>query len=419
YEIPAPTGYTNADYGTDWTITDISFKTPGGNGPATSDTMTSMPGSGNAMITYIPSTGVDTVYLVSVTVMDLNTMCDTLVERYLIVGADPNAQFSSPSICEGDITNFNNMSRIASGFMTFKWYFGDGDSSDVANPKHTYAAPGAYDVRLIATSNYGFTSTFDSTVNVFEIPDADFIATNVCEGSPNSFVDASLLPSVGSPVYSWDFGDGNLGGNVSNLNHQYATPGTYVVNLTVDVNGCSDSKSRYVTLAPRAVPSFTAATSCNNRKVSFDNTSSLAFGEFGSLWKFGDGNSTSAPNPQHRYASFGTVDVTLITTTELGCVDSVTQQVSLIESPNADFSLSSYCSEEVAQVNNLTNTPTPGSNSYVWDFGNGQTSNLDNPVVQYTSPGTYMVSLMVFHTNGCADTLIRTVKVDAKPHADF
>ncbi|MBI1222160.1 MAG: PKD domain-containing protein [Bacteroidetes bacterium] len=419
YEISAPTGYSNSDFGVKWVITDLSIMTGNGTGPNTTDTMTSAPGANNGMLRFIPSDGVDSLFLVKVTVLDMVKMCDTTVMRYLLVGADPHAHFSALPSCEGDVLSFNNNSTIASGFMTFRWFFGDGDSSTIANPNHTYTLHNSYTVRVIATSNFGFVSTFDSTIAVYEIPKADFTTLNVCDGETHQFTDASSIPSIGTPVYSWDFGDGLLGGNTANPTHTYSSAGVYQVTQHVDVNGCSNEKSRYVTLAPRAVPSFNTFTECNNNLAQFTNTSTLAFGSFGSTWKFGDGNSSTEKNARHRYNTFGNIDATLIITTDLGCMDSVTSMISLIESPTPDFSLSSACSEEMLQVNNTTNIPSTGTNSYQWDFGNGTKSSLDNPTVSYAGTGDYTIKMWVFSTNGCSDSLERMVTIDTKPIAGF
>ncbi len=419
YELKPPSGFNNGNFGSAWMVTNLVVSTLNGGAVNSSDTLTVSPGANNGMFRYTPTVGVDSIIMVRVTVLNTSTMCDTTVTRYILVAADPKAKFSASAICEGDLATFTNQSTLASGFLSYKWYFGDGDSSTNPSPNHIYAQAGSYDVRLIATSNYGFSSVFDSTIQVFEIPLANFSVTNVCDGSAHQFTDASYIPSIGTPIFTWDFADGSSGSNAQNPSHMYSATGTYLVNLHVDVNGCTNSKSKYVTLAPRAVPGFSVSTSCNDKEVGFTNNSTLAFGTFGSKWKFGDGSTSTNPNPDHVYSAFGSVDVTLIITSDLGCVDSVTQNISLLESPRADFSLSSKCTEEAIQITNLTNSPQPGSNGYTWDFGNGQTSTLDNPITSYAGPGTYTITLSATNTNGCSDFTSRTINIDTKPIADF
>jgi len=419
YEIEPITGYTNAEYGIKWMVTGLSMKTLGGASPVSGDTMTTSPGAQNGSLRYIPSGGVDSLFKIDINVLDMVKNCDTMVTRYLLVGADPHVRFITQAICEGDETSFTNKSTIVSGSLRYKWFFGDGDSTDSPNPKHTYILAGSYDVRLIGTSNFGFVSIFDSTIQVFEIPQANFTVNNVCDGATHQFADASYIPSIGTPVYTWNFGDGGAGSNGANPPHTYSSVGSYLVKLHVDVNGCSDDRSRYVTLAPRAVPNFTSQTACNNKEAAFTNSSSIAFGTYGTVYKFGDGSTSADPNAKHKYSSFGSIDVTLIVTTDLGCIDSVTNTLSLIEAPKADFTLSSSCSQELIQLNNTSTVPGPGSNGYVWVLGNGKSSTLDNPTTTYTGPGSFTISLIATNNNGCGDTLIRTVAIDTKPIAAF
>lgn len=420
YELTPPSPFSNSNFGTSWMITAFSFQTPGGMPPNSADTLTNPPSIlGPGRLRYIPTSGVDSVLRIRMTVLNMTTMCDTTVDRYILVGADPKSRFSVSTACEGDVLPFTNASSIASGSMTFKWYFGDGDSSELAHPKHTYSTSGSYNVRLIAKSNYGFVSVFDSTILVYEIPTADFSAPTVCDGATHQFTNSSSIPSIGTPTFEWDFGDGSPLSALSDPSHQYTTPTYYPVRLTVDVNGCKHSVLKYATLAPRAVVSFTAQTSCNNAEAVFSNGSSVIFGTYGSRWKFGDGTQATSKNPKHKYSAFGNVSVTLIVTTDLGCMDSVTNGISLIEAPNADFSLASVCSDEVVQINNLTNVPAAGANGYMWDFGNGNTSTLDNPTFTFPGPGVYTVKLWAGNTNGCNDSVTKQVTIDTKPIAGF
>lgn len=419
YELLAPTGYTYADYGTKWMISGMSFQTANGTGPITSDTATFNPTSSvGAALRFVPSDYIDSVFIMEVTVLDILKNCDTTIQRNVIVAAEPYANFSAPSACEGDKITFVNNSSVLSGVLSYKWYFGDGDSSDLTNPSHTYQMAGTYDVTVIATTNYGFATQFDSTVTVYQIPQAEFLAQNACEGADVTFTDASLLPS-GTPTYTWDFGDGSASGSGPNPSHAYAVAGSYTVNMTVEVNGCSDSYQRYATQAARAVPAFTSSSNCNNANAGFSNGTTLAFGTYGSLWKFGDGTNSGAQSPNHLYAGFGTFDVTLIVTTDLGCIDSISNQVTLVESPIVDFSMSNACSEEQIDFVNLTNVPAGGANNYFWDFNNVSTSQSVSPSYIFTAPGAYTIKLKVDNSNGCSDSITRIVNIDTKPIASI
>ncbi len=122
------------------------------------------------------------------------------------------------------------------------------------------------------------------------------------------------------------------------------------------------------------------------------------------LWDFGDGTNSTLANPSHIYNSTGSFDVTLIVTNVTICPSTDTQtinsavEIGLIPSV-ASFSTSSglYPNNPINFTDMSTNNPT----SWLWDFGDGTTSNLQNPIHSYTTPGTYTVNLTV---NNCGGT---------------
>jgi len=420
YEVTPPSGYNNSGYGSTWDISNLTFYTINGTALANTFYSFSAPsGSANGNISFSPDTSLlDSVIVYSFAVNSLGNGCDSVLKRYINVVPAPDAQFTNTDVCDQLDMTFTNNSTLQTGLMTFLWKFGDGTSSTLYNPTHKYATYGVYTVRLIATSNYGYKDSMDVQVNVFQLPTADFTVTNACEGSDVTFTDQSLLPS-GTPTFAWNFGDGTAPGTTQNIGHSYTVPGTYTVILTVTVNGCVSSKVKYGTQAPRAAPSFSSTVACNNTKAQFFNTSTLQLGTFGTHWKFGDGGQSTAKNPTHDYSGFGNFDVTMIITTDLGCIDSITSAITTTESPKPDFALSNACSEEVITMTNLTNTPQGGSNSYSWSFGNGQSSTDANPSTTYPAPGMYTVKLIAFNGNGCFDSIMKKVPIDAKPLVSF
>jgi PKD repeat protein/photosystem II stability/assembly factor-like uncharacterized protein len=126
---------------------------------------------------------------------------------------------------------------------TWKWYFGDGDTSSLQSPSHTYTTAGTYTVKLVSGSN---TET-DSIEKVDYITvtsglSADFTATPLYGNSPLvvQFTDASS----GSPTaWLWDFGDGNTSVQ-QNPSHSFNSDGLYTVKLTVTENGVSESMEK-------------------------------------------------------------------------------------------------------------------------------------------------------------------------------
>lgn len=128
------------------------------------------------------------------------------------------------------------------------WRFGDGTSSTLRNPVHTYTELGTYSVELTVVSKNGGVATGSkhNYIRVLEAPpEADFYAhSETYVGHTEQFTDRSRGKITS---WSWNFGDGTTS-NVKNPTHTYYAPGSYVVSLTVTGPGGSDSVQQTVTV---------------------------------------------------------------------------------------------------------------------------------------------------------------------------
>jgi len=161
---------------------------------------------------------------------------------------------------------------------------------------------------------------------------------------------------------------------------------------------------------------------CASLTVNFTDLST-GTGIDGWDWDFGDGVGTSTlQNPSYTYTSAGTYTVTLTaTSSSQGCGDTEikTDYITVNDIPTAAFT-GSPTSGEVPLTVNFTNQSS-GATSYLWDFGDTQTSTATNPSHTYTEAGTYTVTLTATNSCGSDDE----VKIDyitvtcTPPVADF
>lgn len=345
-------------------------------------------------------------YTVSLTVSS-NNGCQASATATASANPIPVANFSAANGCQGVATSFTNASTIASGSMTYAWSFGDGNTSTLTSPSHTYAAAGSYTITLVATSAAGCSNTISKSVTVFGKPVADFTASNVCVGNATSFANYS----AGAATYSWAFGDGSTA-SVKNTSHTYSAAGTYVAVLTVtSANGCTDQKSASVVVYAKPAADFSVANGCVNTSISFTNNS--ATGSY--LWDFGNGYASTATSPSHTYTSAGTYTATLKVTNSFGCENSVAKSVTIHAQPVAAFTNADGCVQKSVA---FTNTSS-GATTYGWTFGDAGTSSAANPTHAYSNAGSYTVTLTATNANNCSNKVSRSITIHANPSVAF
>lgn len=135
------------------------------------------------------------------------------------------------------------------------------------------------------------------------------------------------------------------------------------------------------------------------------------------LWNFGDGKTSTQSNPSHIYQSGGSYTVTLIATYIDNSKDTV-QQVFTIEEPKAKISYSGGgCLDSIVQFRDQSTVIGGLIKNRHWDFGDGDTSNIANPVHAYTSKGRFRVILTITSSSGCIDRDTIFIDIFPKPKA--
>ncbi|PSR01071.1 MAG: hypothetical protein BRD50_09275 [Bacteroidetes bacterium SW_11_45_7] len=242
---------------------------------------------------------------------------------------------------------------------------------------------------------------------------ADFSANIKADCSPLivSFTDQSS----GNPTsWQWKFGNGNSSSQ-QNPGAIYVNPGDYTVTLIVSNGSDSDTitKTNYLTVFHDPVADFTVDQTKGCTPFTADFTSQSQPGSAGIQdysWDFGNGNDNFVPNPSETYTNPGSYDVTHLVIDSNGCKDekTVSDLIEIADSPEAQFTGQPNTACEPPLTLNLTNQSNGSSLSYNWDFGNGNSSTAESPSENYTSVGSYDVSLTVQDTFGCKDSMTKT-----------
>ncbi|MBR9833447.1 HYR domain-containing protein [bacterium] len=222
------------------------------------------------------------------------------------------------------------------------------------------------------------------------------------------FTDQSTQPDT----WLWNFGDGSTS-RAQNPIHTYISAGIYTVSLTITDTVIGGSSTKSIPMAvtvevPTADFNGSSLFGCGPLTINFTNASTTAVSY---LWNFGDGNTSTLENPTHTYQNRGSYSVSLTITTANGCTNTRTKTNYItVLGPTVSFGLSGSAPTQPPYTFSFSDLSTTSSPiiSWNWNFGDGNTSTLQNPTHTYTLIDSFDVSLKVTDLDGCNRTLTRT-----------
>ncbi len=332
----------------------------------------------------------------------------------------PTASFTTANLsCSNQLTYTNT--SVGTGLTSF-WNFGDGATSAINSPTHTYAGVGIFTNTLIVYSTNGCSDTTLQNVTVFPKPNAQFIFNQACATNTVNFNNYSTVANGTITSNKWAFGDGGTS-LLTNPSHVYATGGSYNVQLTViDNNTCKDSLVKVTAIYNLPITSFNAQAVCQGNSTAFNNTSTVIGSTLSNYsWDFtSDGIIDNATqNPSTIYPASGTYSVTLQVTSAQGCVNAITNTVMVNPNPTVLFTVNNACTgSNFAFANNSTvaNGNITQSN---WSFGDGTNSTQTVPQHIYSPAGIYIVTLTETSNLGCISSLNQNITAYPKPVVNF
>jgi len=354
--------------------------------------------------------------------------CTASTATTIVVYPRPVPNFSFTGICHQSPTSFVNTSSIVATYSIngYSWFFGNGAaSSTLTNPSYVFTAPGNYSVNLTAFSypEAGLTCSFTAVKNVTIHPLAgsNFTTNTVCAGNPTTF--SNTTNPSGVIGWSWYFYSINqVQSNLPSVAFTYSAPGTYTAYLVAQtLIGCRDTVSHLVTVNPNPQSSFVSDTVCLGNITTFSATSVIfPSGNISAYaWNFGGGQVGNGTLTAFTFTTAGPHTVSLTSTSNLGCSTSYTSTAYVHYLPNVNFSANNACLGNATNFLNLSGIQTGSVTSYGWNFGNGMFSTLKDPVITYSSSGTYLVKLDAFSASQCYSSLTKTVVVYNNPIANF
>lgn len=240
-----------------------------------------------------------------------------------------------------------------------------------------------------------------------------------------TFTNSSTISSGTIATYDWFFGDGGTS-SATSPTKSYILADTFDVTLyaTSDLNCLGIATKQVIVFpAPDAKIDNNNTFLCfKNHQIDFVDSTKISSGTFTSKWFFGDGDSSTQSSLTHVYPKDSTYRVKLISTSNQGCIDRDSQDITINPTPIVLFNVND--SDQCLNGNSYTftnnSTINTGSiSTYSWSFGDATVSSATSPTKTYTAAGAKTVRLIATSDLNCNDTLTKQVMVYRKPTPSF
>ena len=370
--------------------------------------------------------------------IDITNGCsDTTVFRKITVYLKPVAAFTASAdvYCLGDTIKVNNTSGNAN---SYRWFWGDGQTSTGLNPTHLYALAGNYTIYLRAerTNNSGLVcyDTLVRPVTVLVKPNVS-VQSNITPKNCAPFTLDITAPGIINETAIWYIFDSTVTPSLIVVNgitaqHIFNKPGTFSAKLIAENSlGCKDSTTINFTVRGTPVVSFTPTdlAICKiDTTVSYINTTT--FNDNGPVnyrWIVDNLQLATTGNFTHRYTAPAgailprTFTTLLIASNTVGCSDTATAILQMSPSATAQFSIGNptTCVPFIASVTDASKYTT----NYKWFVNGVLTDTTANPTLTITAPSTaYNITLIADNIYGCKpDTFTINFISRARPKAIF
>ena len=317
------------------------------------------------------------------------------------------------------------LGTITSRWYKFSWNRTDLlDSFNTGNPVYKPINSGLQsDTQFfMLTTNRGVCSSRD-TVRLVTMPSPLISIANkqinICEGA--SAVLTNNISGGQAPYrWRWSPSEGLLSDTMSAL--PLVRPKTSTrYNLRVTDNfGCFNSDTLRVLVNPNPVAGFYWPVTCAGRNVVITDSSRILRDSIASrLWKSTGFDTFDLKVLQFNMNGRSKAELTLSVFTQKGCGDTLTRMVDVKAVPKADFAVSYVCNGDSSRFNNQTTLDSGFITAWSWDFGDGKSTTIRNPVYRYSDTGARTVMLSAKSNNGCADTVRKISRVYPVPNAKF
>lgn len=363
-------------------------------------------------------------YTIELKVVDAIGCADTLIKVNRIKVYNPIAKFSmsdSFAVCPPLLVNLTNTSIHAGNSS---WSFGDGANAILTNPAHIFTYPGNYPVKLVVKNTGGCADSTTKQV-VIKGPTGILSYQPILGCSP---VLVGLQATTQNSIKNtWDFNDGVVTPTTTtSIAHTYTIGGNYIPKLIVeDAIGCKVAISGKDSIKVKTIRAFAkvpTAVICDSANVQFLDSTITNDVIKTYKWNFGNGFTSTQKNPIQTFKTIGLFSIQLKVTTVVGCSDSITylNKIKVVSSPKTILKGdSAVCKNGTILFSSERLNADTSAVTWNWNFGNGNTSTLQNPIAQaYGNAGTFNLIHQVKNSSGCITTTVKNILVHQLPNVN-
>lgn len=342
--------------------------------------------------------------------------CSNFIAKDEQINPLPIPDFGPDYFCENNYIELFTKSNIPQGSIISNIWTIENQNYTDDTISYYFASEGFKDIKLVSQSDMNCYDSIVRTIEIRNAPLPEFTLSPTCQGETVYFINNSQsLPYNTAQSWYWDFGDQNYSAN-SNPEHQYDNTGTYNVVFSIAyLNGCVASREEQINVYPNPIAKIENLNACINQYYSPGDISESAQGEIVKWhWEIYSPQNQFIPeifsdqNPSVFLQDTGTYHISLEIETEYNCIDSKDTIYSVTPESFASFETSRTWGGipfTVDFTNNSINAQT-----FLWDFGDGNFSDEENPQHTYLESGNYEIILYSYTEYNCADTAYAEVR---------